>query len=485
MAVQTRVQAKNFIAGEWRDSLEGRTMPVINPASGEPVVEVPNSDAHDVEQAVAAAERAFLAWSRFPPRERSSLLLRIATAIEAHADDLARAEALNVGKPLGRAAGEPLFAADTFRFFAAACRCQVGPVPGEYVRGYTSWVRREPLGVVAAIVPWNYPLLMASWKIAPALAAGNAVVLKPSEQTPLTALMLAEYLQEILPPGVLNIITGEGETAGAALVRHPHIAMVSLTGDVATGQEVARTAAATLKRVHLELGGKAPVIVFPDFDVPAAAARIAAAGYWNSGQDCTAASRILVHQSAFDEFRNAFCQAASSICVGAPDEGDAIEMGPVISETQMQRVLGFIERAESSGAEILGGGTKIQRPGYFIEPTVISHVDQQAEIVQREVFGPVVTIQSFETTDEAVRLANDVDYGLAASVWTNDLQQALFCSQVLEFGTIWINDHVVFAAEMPHGGAKHSGYGKDLSIYALEEYTLAKHVLAKSGTSQE
>jgi betaine-aldehyde dehydrogenase/aminobutyraldehyde dehydrogenase len=368
---------------------------------------------------------------------------------------------------------------DNIRFFAGAARTLEGRAAGEYMRGYTSMIRREPIGVVGQIAPWNYPLMMGIWKIGPALAAGNVCVLKPSEQTPLTTLMMAEYIAEIFPPGVVNVITGDGEPVGAGIVRHPDVRMVSLTGDVATGKEVARAAADTLKRVHLELGGKAPVIVFDDADPAAVAEGIKIAGYWNSGQDCTAASRVMAGPKIYDKLIEQLVPAVESLKVGDPAEGDDIEMGPVISKSQQERVFGFLERATGKGASVLTGGDSNGDRGFFVKPTVIVDVEQSDEIVQREVFGPVVTVQKFAEDDQALAWANDVPYGLSASVWTRDIGRALNAARKLEFGTVWINDHIPLVSEMPHGGYKQSGYGKDLSIYSLEDYTIVKHVMAK------
>jgi betaine-aldehyde dehydrogenase/aminobutyraldehyde dehydrogenase len=470
---------KNFVGGEWVDALSGGTMEVLNPATGEAIAEVPKGNEQDVERAVDAATKALPDWLDKTPKDRMELLLKLADLIDENADELARLESQNVGKPMSVAADEPAFMADNLRFFAGAARNLEGKASAEYVEGYTSFLRREPLGIVAGITPWNYPLMMVIWKLGPALAAGNVQILKPAEQTPLTLLRFVELAQEVLPPGVVNVITGDGVPVGDGLVRHPDIALVSLTGDVETGKLIARNAAETVKRVHLELGGKAPMVVLDDADPETVAAAIKVGGYFNSGQDCTASSRILVAAGVYDDVMSQTVDAVSSLKVGDPADGDDVEMGPVISAAQQERVLGFLERLDGKATVVTGGGSVGDR-GFFVAPTIVADVAQDAEIVQNEVFGPVVTVQRFSSDDEAIAMANDVRYGLAASVFSNDIGRALGAARKLAFGTVWINEHLFpLTSEMPHGGFKQSGYGKDMSIYSMEEYTRVKHVVAK------
>jgi 1-pyrroline dehydrogenase len=471
-------QHKNFIGGEWVGS-DGGTMEVLNPATGEVIAEVQRSTEADIDRAVEAAKRALPEWLEKTPKDRMELLLKLADLIDEHAEELGKLESLNVGKPMSIAVDEMPFSADNLRFFAGAARTLEGKSAGEYVEGYTSIIRREPLGIVAGITPWNYPLMMVVWKLGPALAAGNVQIIKPAEQTPLTTLRFAELAQEFLPPGVLQVVTGDGVPVGDRLVRHPDIRLVSLTGDVATGKIIAANAASTLKRVHLELGGKAPMVVLDDADPEQVAQAIKIGGYWNSGQDCTASSRILVNERIYDDVLTTTKDVIEAMKVGDPAEGDEIEMGPVISKEQQERVLGFLERLDGKATVVTGGGVLGDR-GFFVRPTIVADVTQDSEIVQDEVFGPVVSVQRFASDDEAIALANGVRYGLAASVFSRDIARAMSAARKLEFGTVWVNEHLFpLASEMPHGGFKESGYGKDMSLYSMEEYTRVKHVAVK------
>jgi aminobutyraldehyde dehydrogenase len=472
---------QHFIDGAFQPGRSGTSIEVIDPSSERAIAAVAEGTAEDTDAAVAAAVAAAPAWAALTPKGRSDLLHRVADRVAENADLLARLESANTGKPAAVAQDDVAQTVDTFRFMAGALRAPTSAAAGRYAEDHLSIILREPLGVIGVVTPWNYPLLMAAWKMAPILGAGNTLVIKPSEQTPLTTLKFAELVADILPAGVVNVVTGYGPVVGARLAEHPDVAMIALTGSVRSGKAVARAAAESLKRVHLELGGKAPVVIFPDADLAAAASALRAAGYWNSGQECGAACRVLVHESVADEFVELLVKEVSSMVVGEPGAGNDVEIGPLTSKAHFDRVTGYLQRAEAAGVRAAVGGGALEGAGYFVAPTVLVDVPDGAECAREEIFGPVVTVETFSAEDEAVSRANSVPYGLSASVWTNDARRSHDVAARLDAGTVWVNAHLVLANEVPWGGFKGSGYGRDLSIYALDDYSRTKHVMHNVG----